>query len=62
VDDICEYIGADTLGYLSLDHVFKAVGISKKHFCSACFDGNYPIKIPKDMKLTKLALEEANAS
>jgi amidophosphoribosyltransferase len=62
VDDICEYIGADTLGYLSLDNVFKAVGISKKHFCSACFDGNYPIKIPKDMKLTKLALEEANGA
>lgn len=62
VDEICEYIGADTLGYLSLDNVFKAVGISKKHFCSACFDGNYPIRIPKDMKLTKLALEEANAS
>ncbi len=45
-EDICSYVGADSLGYLSREGMLSAV---KKHkpssFCTACFDGNYPIDV-----------------
>ncbi len=41
LEDIREFIGADSLAYLSLDGLFKAVGHREGH-CAACFDGNYP--------------------
>ncbi len=48
VDEICKIIGADTLGYLSVDSVKKlANGNRGAHgFCTACFDGSYPTEIP----------------
>lgn len=39
-DEVCRYIGADSLAYLSIDGLLKSVGESKK-YCKACFDGNY---------------------
>ena len=33
--------------------------MNRNEFCHACFTGDYPIEIPKDVKITKLALEEA---
>ncbi len=42
LDEITEYIHADSLGYLSLDGLQRAVG-SEEGFCTACFDGNYPV-------------------
>ncbi len=56
-EQIGEYIGADSLGYLSLNNLVKAVGLPKHSFCRACFDGKYPIEVPHAMKLTKHALE-----
>lgn len=58
-EDIGEYIGADSLGYLSLDNLIKAVGMPKRLFCRACFDGKYPIDVPPEMKVTKHALEDS---
>ncbi len=51
VDEICRYVGADSLGYLSnaamLESVAGAPGGDGSHgFCDACFSGNYPIEIP----------------
>lgn len=47
VDEIRKYITADSLSYLSMDGMFRAVynaqGAENKHFCTACFSGNYPI-------------------
>jgi len=40
------FIGADSLGYLSLDGMVAATGSPKGDFCRACFDGEYPIPIP----------------
>jgi amidophosphoribosyltransferase len=57
VEEIRQMIGATSLGYLSLDGVVKAIGINKDKFCRACFDGKYPIPIPRDIKMTKLILE-----
>lgn len=43
VDDIRQFVGVDTLAYLSLDGLYKAVGSQKGKFCDACFSGNYPL-------------------
>ncbi len=43
VDEICEYIGADSLAYLTADGLFEAVNGSEGTFCSACFTGKYRV-------------------
>jgi amidophosphoribosyltransferase len=58
VPQICELIGATSLGYLSLDRVVNAVGMQKNKFCRACFDGKYPIPVPKEIRMSKLMLEK----
>ncbi len=42
VEDVCEYIGADSLGYLSLEGMLEAIGIDPATACSACWTGKYP--------------------
>ncbi|MEZ4586177.1 MAG: amidophosphoribosyltransferase [Gemmatimonadales bacterium] len=44
VEEIRQFLGVDTLGYLSLDGLLHAAG-SKNSFCHACFSGDYPIPI-----------------
>ena len=48
VDEIREFIGADTLGYLSQEGLMASVGDDRERYCDACFSGNYPIAIPKE--------------
>jgi amidophosphoribosyltransferase len=55
IPEICKFIGADTLGYLSIDGLIKAVGLPREKFCLACFTGDYPI--PVQLEMDKLALE-----
>jgi amidophosphoribosyltransferase len=55
VPEICEFIGADSLGYLSIEGLIKAVALPKETFCLACFTGDYPI--PVQLEMDKLALE-----
>ena len=55
IPDIREFIGADSLGYLSLEGLIKAVGRPKDSFCLACFTGDYPM--PVQLEMDKLALE-----
>lgn len=55
VQEICEYIGADSLAYLSEDGLTRALNIPKSEFCFACFNGNYPVSV--QMEFDKLALE-----
>jgi amidophosphoribosyltransferase len=55
IPEICEFIGADSLGYLSLDGLIGAVGLPRKNFCLACFTGDYPV--PIQLEMDKLALE-----
>lgn len=47
VSDICRSIGADSLGYVSLDGLIKATRLAKEQLCNACFDGKYPTKVPE---------------
>jgi amidophosphoribosyltransferase len=55
VPEIREHLGADSLGYLSLDGLIRAVDLPKEIFCLACFTGEYPI--PVQIEMDKLALE-----
>ncbi len=55
VPEIREYINADSLGYLSLDGLIKAVALPKDSLCLACLTGDYPIAV--QLEMDKLALE-----
>ena len=55
VEWIRDFIGADSLEYLSLEGMLKAMPLPKNEFCTACFTGDYPTKLPK--KLGKSILE-----
>ena len=44
-EEICEYIGADSLGYLSLDGMLEAIGVDSASSCTACWSGKYPTLI-----------------
>lgn len=60
IPEICDFIGADTLGYLSIEGLIKAVDLPKDNFCLACFTGDYPI--PVQLEMDKLALETIGAN
>jgi amidophosphoribosyltransferase len=47
VEEIRRFVGADSLGYLSLEGMVAATGAPKDDFCRACFDGEYPIEVPE---------------
>ncbi len=46
VKEIQEIINADSLSYLSLNGLLKAVGADEKELCLACLTGNYPVRVP----------------
>ena len=56
VAEIERHIEADSLGYLSLEGLMRAVGMPQESFCLACFTGEYPI--PVQLALDKLSLEK----
>jgi amidophosphoribosyltransferase len=55
VDEICDFIGLDSLGYLNINNLVKATEIPRGNLCLACFDGKYPV--PIDDKFSKYCLE-----
>jgi amidophosphoribosyltransferase len=56
VEEVERLIGADTLKYLSKAGLFRAVK-NVTGFCMACFDGDYPVPVPVQLEMDKLALE-----
>jgi len=60
VDQVAEELGVDSLHYLSLAGLYRAVGVSPRHHCDACFSGNYPLALegepPRKDALAKPAL------
>ena len=56
-EDIRRSIGADSLGYVSLDGLIGATEQPKSRLCRACFDGNYPIPLPAPEFVGKHVLE-----
>jgi amidophosphoribosyltransferase len=56
VEEVEHLIGADSLKYLSKAGLFRAVK-NVSGFCMACFDGDYPVPVPVQLEMDKLALE-----
>ncbi|KAH0940704.1 hypothetical protein HID58_000341, partial [Brassica napus] len=48
VDEVRDYIGSDSLAFLSFETLKKHLGEDSKTFCYACFTGNYPVKPTED--------------
>lgn len=53
---IRKFIGLDSLSYLSLNGLYKAIGMPKENFCAACFTGDYPVPFA-DERADKYILE-----
>lgn len=53
VEGICKELGADSLGYLSVDGVKAIAANDHCDFCTGCFTGEYPIPVPKEMPKDK---------
>lgn len=58
VDEICDHIDCDSLHFLSLDGMMRAIG-RRDGYCNACFTGVYPIEL--DARQTKTGFEKAIA-
>jgi amidophosphoribosyltransferase len=65
LEEIRKYVGADSVGYLSLDGLLKAVEPRQNHYCTSCYTGKYPVAFPRDqnayMQLT-LKLDRSKVS
>lgn len=55
-------IGADTLGYISLRGMVAASEQPTSRLCTACFDGKYPIELPRETALGKNVIEHMLAN
>jgi amidophosphoribosyltransferase len=58
LDGVRRSIGADSLGYVSLDGLVAASDQPRSRLCAACFDGEYPIPLPAAEKIGKHVLED----
>jgi amidophosphoribosyltransferase len=56
-DEIAASVGADSLGYISLEGMVQATGQPQDALCTACFTGDYPIDLPNEELLGKHLLE-----
>jgi amidophosphoribosyltransferase len=60
VDEINKYMESDSLAYLSIDGIKRAIGENEAlfdySFCDACFSGHYPLKFPWGMELEQMEL------
>jgi amidophosphoribosyltransferase len=57
--EIEAHLGVDSLAYLTKAGMVQAARTNAGHFCTACFDGQYPIAMDEEMRRSKLILEPA---
>jgi amidophosphoribosyltransferase len=50
VDEVRDYLGADSLAYISLDRLVEATGARNAGFCDACLTGLYPVEVPVGLR------------
>ena len=55
LEEIKEFLGVDSVGYLSLPGMLSCAALPKDHYCTACWSGRYPI--PVDVALNKFSME-----
>jgi amidophosphoribosyltransferase len=59
VEEVRRFLGADSLAYLSIPALMRAVGRgTMDQFCRACFDGAYPVPVPQQLEMDKFAFED----
>ena len=46
IEDICKMLGADSLGYLSVEGLLDSISLGSGKVCVACFNGAYPMPLP----------------
>ena len=56
IEEIRKYITADSIGYLSLEGLYKAVSRAGGSFCDACFTSAYPLDFPEERRVPQLKL------
>jgi amidophosphoribosyltransferase len=59
VEEVRQYITADSLAYLSWDGLYSFMDDKRDGFCDACFTGNYPVEIPRGQGPHQLRLFDA---
>jgi len=47
VEQIRRIFDADSIGYISPEGLVASTGLKKEHFCLACFNGDYPMEVPR---------------
>jgi amidophosphoribosyltransferase len=57
IEDIRRFLSVDSLKYLSIEGLVRAIGGSKDKFCFACFNGDYPVQIPENIEFDKFSLD-----
>lgn len=62
VDEIAASVGADSLGYISLEGMIESTKVPSERLCQACFTGEYPIELPDESLLGKHLLETSLTS
>jgi amidophosphoribosyltransferase len=48
LDQIRDFLEADSIGYLTLEGLLTAVGSERRSYCSSCYTGVYPVEFPRD--------------
>jgi amidophosphoribosyltransferase len=48
LEEIRRYVGADSLGYLSLEGMLESVGKTRSSYCTSCYTGKYPVAFPQN--------------
>jgi amidophosphoribosyltransferase len=54
IEGISKYLDADSLGYLSLKGLVKAIALPEKSLCLACLNNDYPVEVPERLQSLKL--------
>jgi amidophosphoribosyltransferase len=55
LEQIREFLGVDSVGYISLEGLLSCANLPADHYCTACWNGKY--RIPVDIAVNKFALE-----
>jgi amidophosphoribosyltransferase len=58
LEDIRKFLNVDSLKYLSMNGLVRAIGESREKFCFACFNNEYPVSIPKNKEFDKYSLDK----
>jgi amidophosphoribosyltransferase len=49
-EEICSFLGCDSIGYVTLEHLVEAIGAGAAGFCDACLTGQYATQVPVEVR------------